>query len=218
MSAPTGTWRIASALAFIAGFVDTAGFVGLFGLFTAHVTGNFVLIGASIAGSGTGYLGKLMALPVFCIAVALTTLYVQRRTGDPAKPVLLAQAVLLAAFMTAGLVLAPFTAGDQPMAIVTGMLGVAAMGVQNAASRSVFSSLSPTTVMTGNVTQIVMDLVGPHDEATAARIRKMAPPVAAFALGAVGGGIGFMRLGFLCLLVPIAVVLVGMALVPRPER
>jgi uncharacterized membrane protein YoaK (UPF0700 family) len=31
-----------------AGFVDTAGFLALQGLFTAHVTGNFVTLGASL--------------------------------------------------------------------------------------------------------------------------------------------------------------------------
>ena len=33
-----------SVLAAIAGYVDTLSFVALFGLFTAHVTGNFVLV------------------------------------------------------------------------------------------------------------------------------------------------------------------------------
>jgi uncharacterized membrane protein YoaK (UPF0700 family) len=33
-------------LSFTAGFVDTASFLGLEGLFTAHVTGNFVTLGA----------------------------------------------------------------------------------------------------------------------------------------------------------------------------
>ncbi len=41
---------LAPLRAFTAGFVDTTGFVALFGLFTAHVTGNFVLIGAVYCG------------------------------------------------------------------------------------------------------------------------------------------------------------------------
>jgi uncharacterized membrane protein YoaK (UPF0700 family) len=50
-----------SVLAAIAGYVDTLSFVALFGLFTAHVTGNFVLIGAEAAGFGQGVVMKLMA-------------------------------------------------------------------------------------------------------------------------------------------------------------
>ena len=37
------------ALGFLAGYADTLGFLALFGLFTAHVTGNFILIGAALA-------------------------------------------------------------------------------------------------------------------------------------------------------------------------
>ena len=67
-------------LAFTGGFVDTLGFVALFGLFTAHVTGNFVLIGAAMAGDGhAGVVGKLLALPTFVIGVAATRLFQLRR-------------------------------------------------------------------------------------------------------------------------------------------
>src|SRR3954454_19234716 len=44
-----------------AGYVDTAGFLALQGLFTAHVTGNFVTFGAAVALGTTGAVAKLLA-------------------------------------------------------------------------------------------------------------------------------------------------------------
>jgi uncharacterized membrane protein YoaK (UPF0700 family) len=52
-----------------AGYVDTAGFLALQGLFTAHVTGNFVTLGAALALGTSGVIAKLLALPVFCAVV-----------------------------------------------------------------------------------------------------------------------------------------------------
>jgi uncharacterized membrane protein YoaK (UPF0700 family) len=54
--------------------VDTAGFLALQGLFTAHVTGNFVTLGASLAHESSGVVNRLLALPVFCIVVLLVRL------------------------------------------------------------------------------------------------------------------------------------------------
>src|ERR1700719_5309098 len=58
-----------------AGFVDTAGFLALQGLFTAHVTGNFVTLGASLALGTSGTIAKLLALPVFCAVVIAARLF-----------------------------------------------------------------------------------------------------------------------------------------------
>src|ERR1044072_1978113 len=63
-------------LAGIAGFVDTLSFVALYGLFTAHVTGNFVLIGAGVGGYGQGILLKLAVFPAFVAGVAGSSMLV----------------------------------------------------------------------------------------------------------------------------------------------
>jgi uncharacterized membrane protein YoaK (UPF0700 family) len=58
-------------LAMAAACVDTCGFIGLSGLFTAHVTGNFVLIGAELVNRHVDILTKSLALPVFVASVLL---------------------------------------------------------------------------------------------------------------------------------------------------
>jgi len=198
-------------LAFVGGYVDTFSFVVLFALFTAHVTGNFVLIGAALAGHGHGgIIAKLLALPMFIFAVAATHgLYRwrERRGLESARTLVAIQLAMLLAFMAIGLVSGPFQEADAPWAVLTGLVGVATMAIQNAAARSAFAQLSPTTVMTGNVTQATMDIVdflqpGSPRDAAVARVAKLVPPIVAFAFGAVGAGLLSARFGFACLLLP----------------
>jgi uncharacterized membrane protein YoaK (UPF0700 family) len=134
---------VSALLAFTAGFVDTVGFIALFGLFTAHVTGNFVLIGAALINSHEGLVSKLLALPVFVLAVAGTRLFIlarERRAHDATVPVLIGQLVFLGLFLACGLWLTPFDRANAPAAILTGMSAVVAMAIQNAAARTLFSS------------------------------------------------------------------------------
>jgi uncharacterized membrane protein YoaK (UPF0700 family) len=44
-----------------AGYVDTAGYLALQGLFSAHVTGNFATLGASLALGTSGAIAKVVA-------------------------------------------------------------------------------------------------------------------------------------------------------------
>src|SRR5450755_4083832 len=80
-----------------AGFVDTAGFLALQGLFTAHVTGNFVTLGAALVLGTSGAVAKLLALPVFCVVVIATRLLSSAlsRGERPALNFLLALKVIL---------------------------------------------------------------------------------------------------------------------------
>ncbi|MGO4306679.1 YoaK family protein [Cupriavidus sp. RAF12] len=209
-----------TCLAFLAGYVDVVGFIALFGLFTAHVTGNFVMLGVELVSASQGVLAKLLALPVFVVTVALTTLWVarcERRQLPAVRPLFWMQAALLTGFMACGLAAAPITVADSPLALLAGMLGVAAMGVQNAQSRLVLPDHVPTTIMTGNTTQIVIDLVHtihgagiPSAEQNAARtrLRKMLPAVAGFACGAVVGAFAYATVGFACLAAPVVILVV----------
>lgn len=227
MNTDRSPWLAPALLSFVAGYVDTVGFVALFSLFTAHVTGNFVLIGATLGQATTGssgLLAKLLALPCFILAVALSTLVLRRLQSaqrNAARWALVAQATMVALFMASGILAEPLRDGDAPLALVTSMLGVAAMSIQNAASRIVFGEMAPSTVMTGNVTQLVIDCVdilrtgsSGATVSTRARIVKMLPPVLAFAAGALLGGVGYHLIGFACLLLAVLALCVAVVMTP----
>lgn len=199
-------------LAFVAGFVDAAAFIALAGLFTAHVTGNFVMIGAELVSTSVGVVAKLLALPVFVLAVAgtrLLALALEGRGVPPLRWLLGLETLLLAGFCVAGLALAPLGSPDGAAAVSVGMLAVAAMGAQNAIGRLGLPHLAATTVMTVNVTQAVIDLVDwargavAPDGAARTRMRRMLPAVLAFAVGALAGAFGVAAWSFACLLIPI---------------
>jgi uncharacterized membrane protein YoaK (UPF0700 family) len=200
------------------GYVDTAGFLALQGLFTAHVTGNFVTLGAALVFGTSGVVNKLIALPVFCVAVALVRLlgYALAAQGVSQLRVLLG---LKLALLVAGAVLAvrlgPFSNGDAWPALVTGMTLVAAMAVQNAVQRLHLGSAPPTTLMTGNTTQVVIDAVdllrGAPDATTArGRLSRMTGNIAAFAIGCAAAALLFAFAGVWCFAVP---PLIGLAAV-----
>lgn len=205
---------LAFTLSFIGGFVDTLGFVALFGLFTAHVTGNFVLIGSALSSSHQGVLIKFLVFPAFVVGVILTrlvTMTLERKKLHPAKTILFIEALLMIGFMVAGLCALPLKNSDTNLAQIAGMLAAVSMGIQNAASRLVFTHLSPTTVMTGNVTQLIIDVFdlirGIRDSAIRSRITKFSWPIAAFAIGAICGGMGYVHASFWALSFPILILL-----------
>jgi len=205
-------------LSFVAGFVDTCVFVGLFGLFTAHVTGNLVLIGAELVHHTSDVLGKLLALPVFVLAVAAAVRAADalRRAGrERISPLLYAEAALLLLCVGTIVVSAPPVRADDPVAIVAGAFAAAAMGLQNALMRLELAAMPSSTVMTVNVTQVSIDATllasrlgaekGEAERAEArGRFRRMWPPVVAFVAGAACGAGGYAWAGLVALVLPAA--------------
>lgn len=179
-------------LSFLAGYADTVGFVGLGGLFTAHVTGNFVLLGYALVGPVQGILPKLLAFPVFVLAIAATRMLVAhwQRQAQPALARAMAlQAMLLAASAAAAWLGGPLTAPDTAPALACGMLCVAAMAVQNAYGKLLLPHLPATTVMTGNVTQLVIAMTDARNGNWPPSARHVLGGVLGFAAGACCGAL-----------------------------
>jgi len=206
---------IATLLAFNGGVVDTAGFLGLHGLFVAHVTGNFVTMGAAIVGGGHGFIGKLLALPEFVIVVALARLAgtTMRRRNWPAMPILFVTMILfLIAFTALAIWHGPFSDSDSPIALWTGAAGVAAMAMQTAVQRVHLADMPPSTMMTGSTVQATLDAVDlmtrAHPEqraATRARFNRLCGTIAAFACGCAISALLFSYVGFWCLILAVVV-------------
>jgi uncharacterized membrane protein YoaK (UPF0700 family) len=207
--------HLASLLGFNGGFVDTAGFLGLDGLFVAHVTGNLVTLGAALVFGTHGIVSKVVALPEFVIVIILAHLAggALALRGWPALRILLgAKVVFLLVFFWLAVALGPFPDSDVPAALLTGFAGVAAMAVQNAIQRSQLASLPPTNIMTGNTTQValdVADLLRGVEPAQAAIIRgrlaRTGRAILYFVAGSAAGALLYALVGFWCLAVPVVV-------------
>jgi uncharacterized membrane protein YoaK (UPF0700 family) len=61
-------------LSVTAGCTDIIGFLVLNGLFTAHITGNLVILAAHIVGGGEAQIAPMLSVPVFIVMVGLTRL------------------------------------------------------------------------------------------------------------------------------------------------
>lgn len=193
------------------GFVDTAGFLALHGLFTTHVTGNFVTLGASLVHGTSGAVAKLAALPLFCVVVVLTRLISSTvpERHQALRMLLMVKVLLLTIGALLAIAWGPFENGDGAPALVTGMTLVAAMAIQNAVHRIHWGSLPPTTIMTGNTTQVMLDLAdlmrgvgGEERRALDARFARMGKSIMAFAAGCALAALLYARFGVWCFVLP----------------
>jgi uncharacterized membrane protein YoaK (UPF0700 family) len=216
-------------LSFVAGYVDSFTYLGLFGLFVAQVTGSFVIAGAEFVTQDFGIAGKLLAIVAFLVAAAATAALIAltRNAGHAALPWMLGlEALLLALFAAVAVFGPPVTNARDWHGIVAGLFAAMAMGAQSVLVRLLMKDIPQTNVMTGNMTQLgiaMTDIVvarrrfarSRHDAAAVAefeKVRQHLLTVLAIALGfmagAASGAAAFATTGIRGALIAVAIVAV----------
>ena len=217
-------------LSVIAGSTDIIGFLGLNGLFTAHITGNIVVLAAHIVAGDPTIFSYVLSVPVFMVVLFLTRLLAAafERAGISTLRALAA----IAASITRRLSRAGCHCGSmerperRDSRLSLACSGSAAMAVQNALVQISLKNSPTTAVMTTNVTHFMLDLgevlVG-RDQAEIAKARHRAmhtlPVILGFAIGCALGAACEAAAGLWSLILPagLALLAFGMGLACRPE-
>lgn len=219
---------IPTALSLIAGVTDVTSWLLLGGFFSAHITGNLVVVAADIVTGTPPDIVALLAIPVFILTTAIATV-IARRIGALSPKVTTVLFGAQATFLLAAGVLSFTThASAHPkegVAIVIGICAVCAMATQNAYLHIVPPRALSTAVMTGNLvaaTVAATDILRTRGEAPDARAKWTAswPMLAGFISGCLIGAAGATLLSDQAALIPavLAVLLLITELVRRNTR
>ncbi len=208
-------------LSVIAGSADVIGFLGLGGLFIAHITGNLVILAARLVAGEQAPVAQLISVPVFMVALGLTKVLAAglERVGIASlRPLLSLQLLLLFVCFAICLAAGPYVVPNAATTLA-GMLGVSAMAVQNALVRLSLAGVPSTAVMTTNVTVFTLDvgeMVLGRDADVVVKARDRArrtwPAIVGFLLGCLLGAACEATFGLKSFLLPAGLALVALAL------
>ena len=212
-----------------AGAVDVIGFLVLGGLFTAHITGNIVIVAVHYVTGGFSQVGPLLAVPIFMTVMGVVTLAsdaIARPGSTALQPLLWLQTAFLAGFLGIGVGFGPFANADSSIAVLAGMFGVAAMATQNVLVKPALKDTPSTAVMTTNITQLTLDLSmltrshGDADELAEVRrrVRMTFACVIGFVAGCAGGAALEVKFGLWALALPVVLSALAVPLGQVEER
>jgi len=209
----------------VAGSTDTIGFLAFGGLFTAHITGNFVVLAAHIVSHHEVSAAVVLSVPVFVAVILLTRRLVARLDAlgiGLLQPLLVLECLLLAGFLAMRVVNGTPVHVNAPGAIFAGMLGVTAMAVQNAVGQISLGAVS-TTAMTANVARFALDVgeifvTRNHCDRSWWRHRlPQAGPITGFILGCGLGAASEAAFDRWALALPVALTAFALAISLAPE-
>jgi uncharacterized membrane protein YoaK (UPF0700 family) len=147
------------ALSVVAGMVDLTGFYTLGNVFTAHVTGNLVVVTAALVAGEPLKWAQALAIPIFMLAVAAVWSIARssgRQSVSLVRLLLIVQFLLLATVLIVAVSVKPSTEPHGLIAGAVAMIAVAAMACQFALLRVAMPHAISTAVMTGNLTNFVL--------------------------------------------------------------
>jgi uncharacterized membrane protein YoaK (UPF0700 family) len=205
-------------LALSAGYCDTVTFVSVDNLFSAHVTGNFIVFAYDILKhADTNSWLKLLTLPVF-IAAVICGGSIAARSSSPCT-LLTIEGVILAVSGIAWIILSMAEVDKREWAgLSVAMCVVFSMGLQNAFGKIYAKeTYGPTTMMTGNVTQAALDMGkllknGVTDLVTREGLRHQATIIFGFLSGCLLGAVLGKIFGLAAVLMPgVAIIIYAMS-------
>jgi uncharacterized membrane protein YoaK (UPF0700 family) len=213
--------RLPPLLSVIAGMVDLTGFFTLGNIFTAHVTGNLVVIAAEAVRGGPLNLAQTLSVPVFILAVAAVWLLARasgRRGPGLTRLLLLVQFLLLTGILILSVITKPSANPHGLMAGIAVMMAVSAMACQFALFRLALPGGISTAVMTGNLTNTVLSLMdilshrGPLMTADAGRLKRSLHLLFGFLVGCIVAAAAISLLADWAWSLPVALAAVAVAL------
>jgi uncharacterized membrane protein YoaK (UPF0700 family) len=199
-------WYVTLLLTMIAGYCDTVTFVAADSIFSAHVTGNFIVFAYQIIkGSDLHAWVKLLTFPVFIMAVIAGGRIALKSVNH--YSILFWEGILLVLGGMATYVFGYLEIFSEWTIYAVAMTTVFAMGLQNAFGKLYAKEThGPTTMMTGNVTQASLDLGnllknGLKDTEVLLSFKKQLVTITGFLVGCFLGAIAgkFVGLGTLVL-------------------
>jgi uncharacterized membrane protein YoaK (UPF0700 family) len=200
-------WYVTLLLTMIAGYCDTVTFVAADSIFSAHVTGNFIVFAYQIIkGSDVHAWIKLLTFPIFIIAVITGGRIALKSTNR--YTILFWEGILLILSGIASYVFGYLEFFSEWTMYTVAMTTVFAMGLQNAFGKLYAKEThGPTTMMTGNVTQASLDLGnllknGVKDPEVVLSFKKQVVTIMGFLIGCFLGAIAGKFFGLGTLIIP----------------
>lgn len=194
-------------LCFTAGFCDTLTFVSAGELFSAHVTGNFIVFAYDLIKhiDSHGW-QKLLTFPLFILGVMLGGRIARKSVNMYLLLIIESLLLLVSGILSAVLLEKGQYLGWQIQLIV--VLIITAMAFQNTFGKLYNkATYGLTTVMTGNVTQASLDLIKwlttkPFDAEIWISFKKQVTLIIGFLAGCLAGALMAKQYGMVSVLLP----------------